>query len=75
VLAKKCKLFRATPPVLSIVLCKLKLDEEKSKHARLAQQQWFWPSIFAQFLKVAWQSPLLAKEECNKYVLTTVPCF
>jgi hypothetical protein len=42
-------LFRATPSVLIMWSCKLKLDEEKSKHASLAQQKWFWPNIFAQF--------------------------
>jgi len=25
-----------------------KLDEKKSKHASLAQQKWFWPSICAE---------------------------
>jgi hypothetical protein len=29
--------------------CKLKLNEEKSKHARLSQQNGFGPSIFLQF--------------------------
>jgi hypothetical protein len=32
-----------------MVACKLKLNEEKSKHAGLAAQNSFWPSIFAQF--------------------------
>jgi hypothetical protein len=31
-------IVRATPPVFSILPCKLKLDKEKSKHAGLAQQ-------------------------------------
>jgi hypothetical protein len=30
-------------------LCKLKLDQEKSKHASLGKQKWFWPNIFAKF--------------------------
>jgi hypothetical protein len=28
--------------------CKIILNEEKAKHAGLAQQNGFWPSIFAQ---------------------------
>jgi hypothetical protein len=32
-----------------MVACKLKLNEEKSKHSGLAAQNGFWPSIFAQF--------------------------
>ncbi len=40
---------KATPPVLSMRPSKLKLNEEKSKHARLSQQNGFGPSIFLQF--------------------------
>jgi len=29
--------------------CKLKLDEEKSKHASFGSAKWFWPKIFALF--------------------------
>jgi hypothetical protein len=39
------KTLRATPPVLSTRPCKLKLNEEKSKHAGLAQQNYFGPAF------------------------------
>jgi hypothetical protein len=35
----------AAPPVLSIWPCKTKFDEEKLKHARLAQQNGFGPAF------------------------------
>jgi hypothetical protein len=35
------------------VTCTVKVDEEKSKHAGLAQQNGFWLSISAQFAE-AW---------------------
>jgi len=41
--------------VLSMVAWKLKLNEEKSKHAGLAAQNAFWPSIFAQFAEAGWR--------------------
>ncbi len=42
-------MLRATPPVLSMWPCKLKLDEEKWKLAGLAQQNGFDPAFFAHF--------------------------
>jgi hypothetical protein len=47
------------------------LDEEKSIHARLAQQNGFGPA----FLYNAQQSIKLAEEEHNKYDLTAALCF
>ncbi len=38
--------------VLSMWACKLTLDEEKSKHASLDQQNGFWHSSCAQFAEV-----------------------
>ncbi len=42
-------MLRASPPVLGMWPCKLKLDEEKSRHADLAQQNDFEPAFFAHF--------------------------
>jgi hypothetical protein len=43
---------RATPLVLSMWPCKLKLDEEKSKHASLAYQNGFGPTFLPNFLRL-----------------------
>ncbi len=40
------ELITAAPPVLSMVPNKRKLDEEKSKHAGLVQQNGFGPAFF-----------------------------
>ncbi len=71
----------------------MKLDEEKSKHVTLAQQNGFLAQLrlvkdtakkiflFApkkgqeKRKKKAQQSLTPAKEECNKYDLTAIPCF
>jgi len=45
------KPLRATPMVFSMWFCKLKLDEEKSKHENRFSKS-FWASIFAQFAEV-----------------------
>jgi hypothetical protein len=45
-------LIRVTPVVLSMWPCNLTLDEEKSKHASLDQQNGFWHSRYAQFAEV-----------------------
>jgi hypothetical protein len=51
----------------------LKSDEEKSKHANLAQEIGFAPAFgFAELLKGAANLCTFAREECNKYDLT---CF
>jgi hypothetical protein len=42
------KLITAAPPVLSVWPNKRKLDEEKSKHAGLVQQNGFGPAFFLQ---------------------------
>jgi hypothetical protein len=60
-----------------------KLDEEKSQHSETispSQTSMFW-LFFIPFCRDCWdwwmpqQSPTSAKEECNKYDLTTTPCF
>ncbi len=43
---------RATPPVLSMWPCKSKLDEEKSKHVDLAQQNGFGPAFLYSLLRL-----------------------
>ncbi len=45
-------LVRASPALLSMWPCTMNLDEEKSKHARLAQQNGSGPRIFVQLAKV-----------------------
>jgi hypothetical protein len=56
------------------------LDEEKSKHAGLAELKGFHrPSnIFSQFAEAGKRHSknlISAREECNKYDLTDAPCF
>jgi hypothetical protein len=51
-------IVKATPPVFSMLPCRLKLDKEKSKNAGLAQQN-------GRDIK----SLTPAREECNKYDL------
>jgi hypothetical protein len=65
------------PTMLSMWSCKLKLDEEKSKHAYL-----FSKMVLAQhFSIICWgwwklqQSKTSGKEECNEYDLAVDPCF
>jgi len=43
--------LRATPPMLSMQSCKLKLDEEKSKHVGLAQQNGFGAAFLHNLLR------------------------
>ncbi len=45
-------LLRATPQVLSMWPCKLKLDKEKLKHASLAQQNGFGPTFLHSLLRL-----------------------
>jgi hypothetical protein len=55
--------------------CKLKLDEEKSKHMELAQPKYFCSAEFAEAGKM-WTSKAntcLVREECNGYDLTVTP--
>jgi hypothetical protein len=52
----------------------IKLDEEKSKYASLAQQNGFGLA-FLFFLFAEARTSVLAREECNKYDLTPGPCF
>jgi hypothetical protein len=65
------------PLHLSVWPGKLKLDEEKSKHANLARQT-VLAHIFAQFAdgckRQAWQALTPAREECNKYIWLVI-CF
>jgi hypothetical protein len=69
-----CKL-RATPLVLSMCPFKLQMDEEKSKHASLAQQNRFGPS-FLQCAEAGKRKNLIpAREECNKFDVAVAPCF
>jgi hypothetical protein len=51
--------LRATPPVLSMWPCTVKLDEEKWIYVGLSQENGFSPG----------------KEESNKFDLTTIPYF
>jgi hypothetical protein len=44
--------LRATPQVLSVWTCKLKLDEEKSIRGRLAQQNGFGPEFLYNLLRL-----------------------
>jgi hypothetical protein len=56
----------------------LKSDEKKSKHAGLAQENGFCSCKYSQFAEAGeWHSKSCepAREECNKYDLTTVPYF
>ncbi len=55
------RFVRATPVVISMCPRKLKSEEEKLKHVGLAQQKWFWASIFAHFAEAG-------KENCNRGV-------
>jgi hypothetical protein len=47
-----CSCTRATVPVLRMWPCKLELDEEKSKHAGLAQQYGFGPAFLHSLLRL-----------------------
>jgi hypothetical protein len=49
------------------------VDEEKSKHASLAQQaKWFWPHTCAQFGETKkWHTSAPTREDYNKYDLTS----
>jgi len=56
--------------------CKLKSEEEKLKHVGLAQQKWFWASIFAHFAEAGKENckrgalrlvKRTAREECREY--------
>jgi hypothetical protein len=54
------------------------LDEEKSKHASLFQQNGFGPTFLhtvLRLIKGIQQSLTPTPEECNEYDLTTVPVF
>ncbi len=54
------------------------MDEEKSKHASLAQQNGFGPTFLHTLLRLikgTQKSLTPTPEECNKYDLTTVPVF
>jgi hypothetical protein len=44
--------LRAAQPVLSMWPCKIKLDEEKAKHAGLAQQNGFGPAFLHRMLRL-----------------------
>jgi hypothetical protein len=55
--------------------CKLKLDEEKSKHAGLAQKNDFGPTFFHSLLRLMHSKAPHAEEDCNKYDMTAAPCF
>ncbi len=58
--------------------CKLKLDEEKSKHVGLVHQNSFGPAflhILLSMVKGAQQILIPDREQCNKYDLTAAPCF
>jgi len=63
--------------VLSTSAYKLKLDEEKEKHARLAQQDGFGPACFPILLRLLKRTETLtpAREQCNNYDLIIAPCF
>jgi len=50
------------------------MDEEKSKHASLAQQNRFGPS-FLQCAEAGKRQNLIpAREECNKFDVVVAPC-
>ncbi len=69
---------RASPLVLSMWPWTLKWDEEKSTYACLAQENGFSPAYLLApeaGKKRSQAVHLLAREECNKYDLTTVPYF
>jgi hypothetical protein len=54
------------------------LDEEMLKHASLAQENGFSPVRLHNLLRLVKGAARLsapAREECNKYDLTAVPCF
>jgi hypothetical protein len=53
------------------------LDEEKSKHASLAQQNGFVPAFWQSLLRLLKGTASLtpAREECNKYDVTAAPYF
>jgi hypothetical protein len=67
--------LRASPAMVSMWLCTLKLDEEKSKHVVFALQTCFWPA----FLHWSWYKPQQscgpAREGSNRYDLTGPPYF
>jgi hypothetical protein len=44
------RIVRAIPPMFNMWPCKLKLDEKKSKHVNLVQQNGFGPTILHNFL-------------------------
>jgi hypothetical protein len=70
--------LRATAPMLSMWPCKLKLDEEKSNHAGLAQQNAFGPAFLHSLTRlIKCTAKLLAptRKECNEYDMTVAPCF
>jgi hypothetical protein len=47
------------------------LDDEKSKHAGLAQENGFGPTFLHSLLRLV----KAVREECNKHVFTAAPCF
>jgi hypothetical protein len=53
------------------------LDEEKSTHAGLAQQNSFGPEFLHSLLRLqkSTAKPKTCREECNEYDLTAVPHF
>ncbi len=67
--------LRASPVILSMWPWILKLGEEKSKHAGLAQQNGFSPAFLHSLLRLVKGSCAPARAECNKYDLTAAPCF
>jgi hypothetical protein len=76
--------LRATPLVLRMWFCKSKLDEEKSKHAGLAEKNDFGPTFLHSLLSLMHSkappakeecAPPSQEEECNKYDMTAAPCF
>jgi hypothetical protein len=69
---------RAASAVLNMWQWKLKLDDDKSKHAGFGSAKWFWQPSCTQFIeaaKKAQYSLTPSREECSKYDLTGAPCF
>jgi hypothetical protein len=63
----------ASPAVLGLWHCIVKLDDKKSKHAGLVQENDFWLRLRC-LIKCA-ATPCTSVKECNRYDLTVTECF